>query len=400
MRRTFGSLNRSAGSAWAAGAVYALLLVSTAVQSAFVPLAPIYARNLHASEAAIGVALAAATAPLVLGSFVLGTLSDRIDARYATAGAAALMAVGAAGQGLAPTFGALLVARLAFGLGNACIWTAGLAGLARIVPEPHRPRALSSTIPVSAVGGAIGPLVSGALADGAGIATPFLIMTAALMVAGAVTLAGPRSAAQVAEADSLRGALYTVRGDRIVVAATIVMTLSGLIASVANLLVPFQLHRNGVRPSAIGLALSASWVAFVAGSFAVSRAGGRARVLHGVIATVAMIAALAPVILSTRTLYVLVFLALRTLPWAVLSTVPYAFLGRTADSTLYGTAVGAATQIWAVATTVAPIVAGVLAGAFGPRAVYALLAAIAGGVAFAMAAARRSMLRGHRAALP
>ncbi|HET9072885.1 MAG TPA: hypothetical protein VFN60_13300 [Acidimicrobiales bacterium] len=98
---------------------------------------------------------------------------------------------GLAGLGQAvPSLAALVIARLAFGVGYGAMWTAGLAWLAglRSGTTSWRPGA---TILASGVGSAVGPTVAGTLASHSGFATPFLVVgvTGSAVAATLVVLA-------------------------------------------------------------------------------------------------------------------------------------------------------------------------------------------------------------------
>ena len=81
--------------------------------------------------------------------------------------------------GLADSFGALLAARLLFGLGFAATWTAGVTLLAS--PSGAR-SAIGGTVTVGGIAHLVGPPLSGVLSDAVGRTLPFLLLAAAAAV--------------------------------------------------------------------------------------------------------------------------------------------------------------------------------------------------------------------------
>src|SRR2546430_12856899 len=69
----------------------------------------------------------------------------------------------------------------------------------------------------------------------------------------------------------LAAALRAGRRDRRVTASLALMALGGLFGGMVNLLVPLQLHRNGLATGSIGAAFAASAALFIAASAVVAR---------------------------------------------------------------------------------------------------------------------------------
>ena len=166
------------------------------------------------------------------------------------------------------------------------------------------------------------------------------------------------------------------------------MGLGGLLGGVVNLLVPLQLHRNGVATASIGAAFGASAVLFIASSAAVAHLGERAA-QAGVGATAAALAAvtLILVLVSSSTVVVVAFLLLRGPVAAVLFTVTFPLGvrgGRTAGISV-GTVAALLNIVWALSALVGPIAAGALAQTAGDRAAYGVMAGLCLVVASAVA---------------
>ena len=243
--------------------IYGLILASAAAQFALIPVLPVYAHRLGLSGFQEGMVLAATGLASLAVSVPAGTLSDRFGARRITLAAGVLMAAAMLAQALAGSFGLLLAARLAFGVGYGVVWTAGLCWLAGAAGGPP---ALGGSIASAGVGGVAGPAASGALTQHLGLAVPLLAAAAgfAVITAGLAVLrvppvpAAPRSAA----AASLRAAAR----DRDIIGAAAAVIVAGLSTGVCALLVPARLHAAGASPGRIGLDFAAAGILFAAGS--------------------------------------------------------------------------------------------------------------------------------------
>ena len=90
--------------------------------------------------------------------------------------------------------------------------------------------------------------------------------------------------------------------ERRVTASLVLMGPGGLLGGAVNLLVPLQLHQNGVSTAAIGAAFAASAVLFIGSSAVVAHLGDRAvRAGVGAAATAIAAATLGIVLVSTQT---------------------------------------------------------------------------------------------------
>jgi MFS family permease len=380
--------------------VYALLLVSTLVSNSFVPLAPSFAQRLSLSATQTGAALALATVPLLLASAAIGALSDRVSGRSLTITASVLLMVTAVGHGFPFAFWWLLVVRFCFGIGNALLWTAGLAWLAETMPAGRQSRALGSTVAVAAVGAATAPALAGVLADHFGLAIPFLAEGVMLAVVTAALAAAPSSKREEREATAVVQSLRALRTP-LIVAGMLAFVLSGVVTGAANLLVPLQLRTNGLSAAEVGAVLSAASVLFTIGSATIARLGDRAASFRvGAAAAALMAFALLPVVFSTSTAATVAFVLLRVPAWAFLSTAPYVFvaIGATRAGLGLGAAIGSVTQVWALASSLSPVIAGALAEEAGVRWAYVWIALVAATTVWlllaAVSAQRRLALNG------
>ena len=372
--------------------IYGLILGSAAAQFALIPVMPVYAHRLGLSGFQEGMALGATGLACLAVSVPAGTLSDRFGARPITLAAGVVMASAMLAQALAGSFGALLAARLAFGVGYGMVWTAGLCWLAGAAGGPP---ALGGSVASAGVGGVAGPAASGALTQHFGLAVPLLAAAAGFAVItawlAALRLPPIAAAPRPAAAASLRAA---ARNRDIIGAAAAVVT-AGLSTGVLALLVPVKLHAAGTSPGQIGLDFAAAGVLFAAGS-ALTVAVGRRAVNLPVICggILAVSAALSLGVLSTAPLAVIAMLCAATAARSVLWTVSYPLAAAAAGrgGTGLGAAVGLLNGIWAATAVLGPLAAGLAAEHLGVQTAFGLTVAVCA-VALAVAAAAAWQIR-------
>jgi DHA1 family multidrug resistance protein-like MFS transporter len=222
-----------------------------------------------------GMLLGATALSTLAVSLPTGALADRFGARGLTLAAGWIMVVAMVLEAFAPSFAALMFARLVFGAGYGIVWTAGLAWLASASPDGS---GLGGTVASSGFGGVVGPLLAGVLAQWFGLAVPFLV-AAGVFLALTVALTKVRATAAAPVARGTEGFLSSLSGlagNRCIVASTAAVIVAGVTWSVAYLLAPEELHAGGVSAGSIGLILSAAAVVYVIGSTATAAFGNRA----------------------------------------------------------------------------------------------------------------------------
>jgi MFS family permease len=193
------------------------------------------------------------------------------------------------------------------------------------------------------------------------------------------------------EAAPAGGAVVTALRDRLVLASLVLMALGGMIGGAVNLLVPLELHRDGVTAAGIGAVFAASAVLFIGSSAVVAHIGDRA-VRAGVGAAACACAAaifLIP-LASTTSASVISFLLARGPVGAVLYTVtfPLGAAGGRGAGIGVGTVAALLNIMWAASMLVAPVAAGAVSQAAGDRAAYAAVAALSLAVSVWVASTR------------
>lgn len=359
--------------------IYLLILLETIVWIAIVPLAPTFADELGLSGVETGMLLAAASLAALVVALPLGRLADRFGARRVTVASAAVFAVATLGQGVADSFGELLLSRALFGVAFAALWAAGAAWLADATSGNRRSQALAATTTVSGLGFIAGPVLAGVLADRYSTGTPFIVVgVAAAVVTVVLAFVGPAVDAGLPH-QPLRAVIRAARRDDLVLAGIAIIAVVGFVGGGINLLVPLQLADSDVSAAAIGLAFSAASAIYTLVSAIVARAGDRAATLRvGGIAILATAATLVLVTGSASALAAVAFVLLRAPFWGTADTIcfPLAAAGAHRSGLGQGSVMGLLTLAWASASTCGPLVAGVLADTAGERAAYATLVAI------------------------
>ncbi len=356
--------------------LYMALFVGEVMWSAIVPLVPAFSNRFHLSTFEAGLLLASTSLAILLVSIPAGIVVDRIGARRLTIAAVVVMAVADLGQGLAGSFWVLVAARTLFGAGFGVLWTTGIAWLSEAVGD-REAQALSLTVTTAGLGGVAGPAFAGVLVDRFGLGAPFFIsaaISAALAVGLAVESSGSGHAAPSGK--PVLSVLRLAGAERRIVAALVLMTLGGLMGSNVNLLVPLQLHENGVDTASIGVAFGISAGVFLASSAVVARFGERAARLEvGAIATACAGLTFVVLIASDSTAAQVGFLQLRAPFTATMFTItfPLAVLGARAVGIGVGAVAALLNIAWALSVLVGPLVAGGLAQTAGSQASYAIV---------------------------
>jgi MFS family permease len=379
---------------------YALVLADEVLLIGLIPLAPTFADRFGLSKTETGALLAASAVATVLASVPVGVLADRLGARRLSLASGVLIAAAALGQGLADSYPQLLAARFAFGIGSATLWTAGAAWISDSVPTRRRSAALGAIMVVAGVGGMIGPVYAGFLAEHVGVGTPFLVGAAvALAVTAALALASPGRSEPHGHQPLLE-TLGAARGEPLVLGALAVMVIAGLSDGAVGLLAPLQLDANGVSPGAIGAAFSAAAAVYLVVSTVVARLGDRpVRLGTGAAGSLLLAVAFVPVLLSASTVAVVATIIGRMPAAGLLYTIcfPLGTLGAVRAGIGRGAVLGVLNLGWGSATLVAPVVAGVIADASSERVAYGVLTGIcAGTAAWLFAAAWQAQPEGAR----
>ncbi len=418
-------VSRARAASRASGAVYALMFTTAVAQATIVPLLPTVQHRYGLDASSLAWILTLPSLAMLVTATPLGVLGDRVGNRRVTAAAGVLIALSAFAQGI-PSLGALVVARMAFGVGYGALWTAGLAWLAGS-DSGGSSRRMAATVTASAVGSTIGPILSGTLASHFGFATPFAVAGVATALVAAVltalVVAAPAPGTEPARPDAAPGteparpdaapgteparpaavagteparpaavagaplpAPLQAAGPRwrypwggstlgllrrpAVLAGAATLALSGGVASLLQLLVPLQLNASGHSAQDIGVVLSAGALVYIGVSALCVHLGPRLTNLRANAWLAVLLGlALVPAIVGSALVWVVAAVVLTVLPRAVISTVAYALASDDRDpgGPGRGAVLGVLNSLWAVATVLVPVLAGAVSAAAGPR---------------------------------
>lgn len=374
--------------------LYVVVLASSCLQVAVVPLLPAYARRFGLSHVDQGILLGATGLATLAVSLPAGALSDRLGAKQITLWAGELMAVAAIVQAWAPSFALLVLARLVFGLGYGLIWTAGLSWLAEGVPGGS---SLGGSVAAGGIGTVVGPALFGLLAEYFGLSVPFVASAVVLVaVTAGLGLLRLPSSSKAPESHVTRSVLAAL-SDRTTVSAAAAILIAGATSGVAYLLVPGELHADGGSQGAIGLAFSAAGLLFVVGSVLTTTYGTRAvRLAVACGAMLALTIALSPAALSSAPVAVVAMLCASAAARSVLWTISYPLgaAGAARSGAGIGVVMGLLNGVWAVTSFATPLIAGVVAEHVSAPSVFALAEMACVVVLSALVLMRRQALSG------
>jgi predicted MFS family arabinose efflux permease len=373
-RRPSPATANATGTRFLPACLHALFFVAAAAQSAIVPLLPRFDHAYGLSPSGAAFLLAAPGLATLAISMPAGALVDRLGARRVTVAATGLLSVASVAQA-SPSYPLLIAGRLTFGLAFGVVWTSGVVWMSSAYREAGSPR-IGSVVTSGAVGMVAGPAIGGVLADQLGLAAPFLVVSA-LAAALAVGLGwqpevAGRTGATPAN-NSLRALVRVAPNHPGVLAGAAVITISGAVGGITQLLVPLQLHQAGFSASATGLVFSSAAGVYIVASALVVRLGRRATTVRwAALAGLLLALALLPATLAPGAGAVIAALLVSTAPRAAVSTVSYplatasAARGGLAD----GLVVGFLNGTWAAGLVLAPLFAGAVDQVAGASTAY------------------------------
>ncbi len=359
--------------------IYLLIFVDEVALLCLVPLVPVYTERFGLSKLQGGALLSAASLAIVVASIPAGVLADRLGARRVTIVAGLLVAAGNLLQALAGSFDALLLARLVFGFGSAAIWAAGISWLSDSASEQRRTSAIGAVVATAGLGGFVGPVLVGTLAQQVSVRAALIGVAAAaavVTVAMAVSHPGGR---RHHEHTPLREVLRAARGERLIAGGIAIMLLGGFADGVVNLLGSLELTARGLSTAANGGVFSASAGIFIVVSALVARIGGRAMSLRAAgVASILQAGVLVPVVLTLAVVPVATMILSRAAlaAWPYTIGLPLAALGARRRGIGTATVNGLFGIAWGAANFVGGPAAGWVAGWAGDRIAYVGLAAI------------------------
>jgi hypothetical protein len=175
------------------------------------------------------------------------------------------------------------------------------------------------------------------------------------------------------------------------------MILLGGVGGIVPLLVPLLLDENGLSAGEIGAVFSAGAAVWVLASAVAARQSRRTvRLVAAGVGALALAGAFVLPVITVATAAIAVFVLLRALTHAPLSTISYPLAEAAARVSGVGTAtvIGLANLVWGAAAAVSPLAGGALADAAGARGTFAIVALVCAAAGlWILASSRRERLR-------
>jgi MFS family permease len=235
--------------------VCAVVVVDTVLYAALTPLLPHFEEVYDLSKSKVGVLAAAYPVGVLAASIPAGVIAARFSARIAVLAGLVFVSAASIGVALAGSFGVLLAARVAQGLGSSLTWAGGLAWLSLMTPRERRGRAMGTAMAAAVFGALLGPVV-GAAGSVIGIRAAFCVVAG---VSAALVLVALRSEPSPRESEPL-GVIFGALRDRDFLHGLWLINLPALFFGTLNVLAPLALDDRGFTAVAIG----AVWVAAAA----------------------------------------------------------------------------------------------------------------------------------------
>jgi len=249
------------------------ITIDSALLGLIAPLLPLIQERTGASDAGVGLALAAYAVPIALLSLPLGRAADRVGRRALLILGLLLVAAGSVLIAESRSLELLILARAIQGVGSAASWISALALVSDTAPPGRRGESIGAALAATGVGSIAGPALGGVAADLLGYEAPFLIVAGfALGLLCAATALLPRGVRRTAPAaPALAVVMRTLRTGSAGWAAAITL-VSAAVLGLVEVVAPLDLDaRLGLSASAIGLLFAVS----IAVDAAASPLGGR-----------------------------------------------------------------------------------------------------------------------------
>ncbi|MFN2464999.1 MAG: MFS transporter [Candidatus Dormibacteria bacterium] len=150
-------------------------------------LLPQISLDFHSSVSAVAWVPNAYVLAYALLIVTAGVLGDRVGRKRVWIGGAALFAMGALGDALAPNMGVLILGRVVQGIGAAAFLTVGMA-MINVAFSGRRPWAFGMYLLAASIAGAAGPFLGGAILQVAGWRAVFWVLIVVTAGAAALTM--------------------------------------------------------------------------------------------------------------------------------------------------------------------------------------------------------------------
>jgi DHA1 family multidrug resistance protein-like MFS transporter len=360
------------------------------------PLLPLYARELGASPAMVGVVMAASTVTGIFLKLPAGAWSDILGRRpMLLAGTLVFATMPFTYLGVA-SLAALIGVRAIHGSATAIFGPVASASLSDIAPPERRATWLSTYATVQGVGQALGPVIAGYL-----IAANRYDL--AFIVAGVLACATPILAARwpvrtppavsIRHATHIRQAIVEVGRDPLILLTSLTQAAQFLLHGALSAFLPLFAHETlGLTAAQLGWLFGVQTITTLAARpflGALSDRVGR----RGLIATGLIVCSGAVLLISFATAASALVVAVATyaVGVAVTSAATSAYITDLSHRTRYGTAHGVFGSIYDLGDAMGPLLGGLMVASVGYAGMFRALAVV--GLAMAVLFLARSRRR-------
>jgi MFS family permease len=153
-----------------------IIFIDTLLYGIVVPAVPHYAKVFGVDETGIGMIFFAYSGGLLLTSFPMGVLCDRIGQKQVLLIGAIVMTLSTLSYAASSSLSMLVISRFIQGIGSSATWAAGLALVAGLFPAQVRGQRLSLVLSAASLGTIIGPAAGGFLFANFGYTVPFIFI--------------------------------------------------------------------------------------------------------------------------------------------------------------------------------------------------------------------------------
>lgn len=158
--------------------------LDSALLGLIAPLLPEIERRTGASDAELGIALAAYAIPILVVSLPLGRLADSAGRRPLLLSGLALTAAGSIAIALSDALAPLIIGRAVQGVGSAASWIAALALVSDLAPPGRKGASIGFALAANSAGAIAGPALGGLTGDVLGFEFPFFLVTGVTVLLG------------------------------------------------------------------------------------------------------------------------------------------------------------------------------------------------------------------------